>query len=454
MKLAIGAMALTLGILLAPSLPGQEDDEQKAPPAAAPAAPPPAAPLPPDEVDPSSTIAVKEGLEIQAAHGEFVLRIGGTVQVDGRQIESELGDRSTWAIRRATFGFGGTWNGVLEYRLDTEWSSLEAGTAAFSPRRLGLHNAYVGLNLTPAVRLRVGQHKMPFESEYTHSSDRFMDFMERSWVQRIIPGRDVGLTVLGDVLGGRADYAASLVNGSTLESASKNATDSNTGKDVLAQLRVRPFARSSRKSIKRLQIGAGLTLGDSSGDPMGTVYGNETGLPVMGFEPGVVGGDRRWRWAGECYWFIGPASLKAEVSELEADLQKGASRGRLEARAFFVAASWLLTGEEKTNSRIRPKRSFAAKTRGPGSWEVALRYSGLDYDVPTTAGSPSDFLDPAIAARRVRSWACGLTWRLHLMSRVMVEYARDRLDAPVQRAPQGPAASGADAFLIRFQVDF
>jgi phosphate-selective porin len=410
--------------------------------------------LPPDEVDPSSSIAVKEGLEIQAAHGEFVLRIAGTVQVDGRQIESDLGDRSTWAIRRATFGFGGTWNGLLEYRLDTEWSSLDAGTTSFNARRLGLHNAYFGLNFAPAVRLRVGQYKMPFESEYTHTSDRFMDFLERSWVQRLIPGKDVGLTVLGDVFSGRADYAVSLVNGATLESANKNATDSNTGKDVLAQVRVRPFARSSRKPIKGLQLGGGLTWGRALGDPLGTVYGSETGIPVMGFEPGVVGGEGRRRWATECYWFVGPASLKAEMSELSADLVKGPSRGTLEARAFFVSASWLLTGEAKTNSRIRPKRSFAAKKRGPGSWEIALRYSGLSYDVPTTVGSAADFLDPLIGARKVRSWACGLTWRLHLMSRIMLNYARDRLDAPVRRSPQGPAANGANAVLLRFQVDF
>ena len=66
--------------------------------------------------------------------------------------------------------------------------------------------------ITPALNVRVGRFREPVGLEQLQS-DAVAFFNERSLVSQLLPGRDLGIQVWGDVLGGRLSYAVGVFNG-------------------------------------------------------------------------------------------------------------------------------------------------------------------------------------------------------------------------------------------------
>ena len=103
--------------------------------------------------------------------------------------------------------------------------------------------------------------------------------------------------------------------------------------------------------------------------------------------------------------------------------------------------SYFLTGEHRPYTtgegrftRVVPLENFSTKEDGGGgAWEVALRYSHLEFEDVFT---PDDALS---------NWSVGLNWYLNPNSRIMANFVHGELDS----------LSGAfRAFTIRFQAAF
>lgn len=80
---------------------------------------------------------------------------------------------------------------------------------------------------------------MPFGLERLHSAASLL-FAERALPTRVAPDRDVGVHVLGDVLGGRVSYHGAVINGGPDGAAIS--TDTNDAKDLVGRAVVRPWA--------------------------------------------------------------------------------------------------------------------------------------------------------------------------------------------------------------------
>ncbi|MCU0243060.1 MAG: OprO/OprP family phosphate-selective porin [Vicinamibacteria bacterium] len=399
------------------------------------------------------SVSIKDGLFVKSADGTSSVRLTGVVQIDHRALSGAVDKSSTFSIRRVNMGVVGSWNKLTDYCFEMEMSALDP-TATFSPRRLAIHNAYVGLTLATGLKLRAGQFKVPFETETTNFSDRYIDFSERSWIQRLVPGRDTGVMLHGELFKGRVDYAAGVFNGSTNESGGKNAIDTNRGKDLVAQARYRPLAASRQKWLKNLQLGGGYTTGDSTGDGLSSIASNDSGLRVLTIESGVTGDERRARLAGEIYWMGGPFSVKGEVAELKADLARASQVRTIEMQAYFVSASWLLTGEEKVAGRVTPKKDFSLKDKTWGSWEIAARLSGFSNRHAFDGLATQRLADPALSTNSLRSLSFALNWRLNALSRMVFCYTRESYNTLIAKSATSASGKNSTTLLTRFMVEF
>lgn len=137
---------------------------------------------------------------------------------------------------------------------------------------------------------------------------------------------------------------------------------------------------------------------------------------------------------GDLAWLVGPASLKAEYVQVDSDRDGlgpgGTDLDEITARGWYVSATYLLTGEEKTLSAITPKQNFKpfGPNAGPGAWELGIRYAQLDFD----SDDPLDFADGNItngitgggttAENRADALTIGVNWYLNRHVRLMFNW--------------------------------
>jgi phosphate-selective porin OprO/OprP len=80
----------------------------------------------------------------------------------------------------------------------------------------------------------------------------------------------------------------------------------------------------------------------------------------------------------------GPLSLQSEF--LQASVYGHDDADKV-FRGFYLAGSWLLTGENRPYNRstgtfghVTPRKPFSLRDRTLGAWELATRFSHLDLD--------------------------------------------------------------------------
>jgi len=143
--------------------------------------------------DAGTVSAGKDGFVIKSADGDYLLKIRALVQADGRfwdgQETRPLTD--TFELRRARPILEGTVGKLFDFRL----------TPDFAEGKSTLFDAYVDWRFAPWIRLRAGKFKPPVGLERLQSASD-IDFVERALPTNLVPNRDVGLQLGGDVLEG------------------------------------------------------------------------------------------------------------------------------------------------------------------------------------------------------------------------------------------------------------
>lgn len=115
-------------------------------------------------------------------------------------------------------------------------------------RKFNLHELWVNYNVVPEFRIKVGQFKTPFSIENPISPSLLEVISGTSLVTNemicgssplMMPGaagRDVGITVYGDLFKGKVSYDLAIMNG-----AGRNIKDNNSQKDFSARLKIKPI---------------------------------------------------------------------------------------------------------------------------------------------------------------------------------------------------------------------
>ena len=115
----------------------------------------------------------------------------------------------------------------------------------------------------PAFQLRFGKFKPLVGLERLQSPGE-MKFIERSYVSNnILPNRDMGASLFGEVLDKKLSYALGVFNGTTDGAESGTGQDVNNQKDLAARVFVKPFAGSD-SAFTGLGLGIAGTWSNSS----------------------------------------------------------------------------------------------------------------------------------------------------------------------------------------------
>jgi phosphate-selective porin OprO/OprP len=395
------------------------------------------------------------GLSVRTADSNFVFKIRGYVQADSR-LYADSGEgataNDTFLIRRARPVLEGTVYEKYDFRVMLDFAS---GVNSAAPNNGFLQDAYINARFLPEFQVQAGKFKEPVGLERLQSGANLL-FVERGFPTQLVPNRDVGLQLQGDLFGGLLRYEAGVFNG-VADGSSGDIDVSDDEKNLAGRLFAHPFIKTEKDFLRGLGIGVAGTLGNQDGSLMLGRYRTTGQQPFFGYRvgsgtaasPNVVADGDHWRAAPQLYYYWGPFGLFGEyvLSDQSVRLDAGtSSRARFENSAWQVAASYVLTGEANSWKGVTPKRPFSPGNGGWGAWEIAARVGQLDVD---NDAFPL-FANPSLSASQATSWGVGLNWHLNKNLKVNLNYDQTDFEGGTTRL----LANGEKVFMTRIQVAF
>jgi phosphate-selective porin OprO/OprP len=418
-KTTAGVLALAVWGVLA----GTGLAQEKAPPAAKPA-------------DAPKVTAGGEGFVLQSSNGDYRLQLRGYVQFDGRFFSSDAGllATDTFLLRRVRPIFAGTVGRHFDFQIMPDFG---VGTTV-------LQDAWLDVNYSPKVRVRVGKFKSPVGLERLQSATA-LAFVERAYPTALVPNRDVGVMLHGDLAGGVVAYAAAVLDGAP-DGGSVD-LDLNDGKDVAGRLFLSPFRRG-KSAFKDLGFGIAGTTGKQTGALPAYRSGGQVSLLTL--VQGITADGTRNRLSPQLSFYSGRFGLMAEYAWSESWVKKASAqaRARFSGEAWQTTATFTLTGEKASYSGVRPAAAFEP---GQGKWgalELAARANGLELGADVFR---EGIVDPAKSVRKAFAWAVGLNWYLNRNVKQVVNLEHTTFTGGASDGADRPAEN---AFFIRTQVSF
>jgi phosphate-selective porin OprO/OprP len=345
----------------------------------------------------------KDGLSFESGDGKFKAQINGRAHADYRFFDHNDSENNaaltagnsiananvpdTFDIRRARLGFKVAFKDYYE-------GEVVADLAATSSK---LDVAFLNVAWWKPVQFRFGKFKMPMNLEELTSSNN-IDFMERSFVNQLAPGKETGAMVHGSPFTG-VTYALAVSNG--VKDGAAEAEAREDGKDVIGRVTAN-FAEIMGNKNMVLHAGASFSQGDS---PEGVVgYDGSTEARGAKFfkaptltnsaataAGGTFSGIDRSRVGLEGAVAYGPFKLQTEWMQLNNEFSTQTAVGAakqnydLDTENWYAEALWTITGEAYADvykggafGSLKPKKDFDPTTFSGGLWEIGVRYSEFD----------------------------------------------------------------------------
>jgi len=387
----------------------------------------------------------KEILWMKSADENVILNVGGVLQADGRFYvdNPKTEPTNTFLLRRARIIVQGTLFHYYDFRIMPDF----AGSTTV------LYDAFLDIHYWMEARLRVGKFKPPIGLEQLQE-DRDVEFVERALPTQLVPNRDVGAQLWGDLLGGTVTYYAGIFNGVPDAGNVVNGDkDTNNDKDYEGRIFTHPFKLSEIAPLAGLGVGVSGSYGHERGAanvPTYVTTGQSTFFSYLATTI-AAGGQSRISPQGDYYW--GPLGFLGEYVSSSLDVSNGAA-GKLQRTARVVNQAWqtaatvVLTGEKASFIGVRPRNRFDPKNGNWGAFELAARYSTLKVD----GDAFPLFASAAVSARQAEAWGTGINWYLTSNVKAVVDYEQTDF--------KGGAAAGLGnrpvekVVLSRFQIVF
>ena len=371
----------------------------------------------------------QNGFSFSSADTNFILKVRGVLQVDSRTFLDDnnlLQGNDGFLLRRARPIIEGTVFRDFDFQFVPD----------FGGSSVQIFDANLNYRFRPELQLRAGKFKGPVGLEQLQS-DVSLSFNERSLATDLVPTRNVGVQLWGEIAEGTVSYALDLFNGDGDSRVSSN-SNFGDGMEFAGRVFLQPFKRTSLTVLQGLGFGLGgsyslvnasaLGLPNTTG---GTLPGYTTDgqqqffayNPVVG---PVVADGAHWRLSPQASYVKGPFGLMGEyvISDQAVFNNATQRRAQLNNTAWEVSGQWVLTGEPASFSGITPLRPFSLSDRGWGAWQLVARFGQLNID---DAAFP-DFANPATSAKSATSWAVGINWWLNKNVRVLTSFSHTTFD--------------------------
>jgi phosphate-selective porin OprO/OprP len=386
----------------------------------------------------ATVTADEHGFTITSHDGDFILNIGADIQVDNRSFfgvgSASLPD--TLLLRRARPVLQGTIYKYIDYFFRPD----------FGKGSVLIYDAYAELKYVSRAKLRVGKFKTPVGLERLQSDDD-TTFVERGLPSLLVPQRDIGIQLAGDIVKSRVGYQVGVFNGVPDAALSDAAVSDH--RDYAARIFTTPFAPDDKNPLKGLGLGLGFTGGNVDGEalPSYSTFGQNS---FFTFASGVTEAGHRTRLQPQLYYYLKGFGLLSEYGKNEEGLQKGAFRTDMGFRAWQVETSYVLTGEKKGFGPAAPKRNFDPRNGGWGEWEIAFRVGGFNTDRQMFQDG---FASATVSPREAHERVAGINWYLNRLFKIAVDYGNTDFGGGNTIALGGNKPE-EKVVTIRFQINF
>lgn len=389
-----------------------------------PAAPPAAAtPL---------TAGWQDGFVLQSPNGDNRLVLGLTAQADGRfSLDDPLPITNTFTIRKARPTLSGRVAKYFDFKVMPDFGN---GTAT-------LLDAYFDIRFSSKFRVRSGKDKTPVGYELLQG-DPYLLFPERTLASSLVPNRDVGFQVQGD-LSPRLFYAGGVFNGVPDGSSSTTDVDANNAKDVAGRIVWQPFR--STKTPAGAVNGLGFQIGGSTGSQTGTLpsFRTSVGQTYFSYASGAVASGHRHRITPAAFYYYKSFGGFVEYVRSTQEVSRSNSSYDVTNNGWGVTGSYVLTGEAASDRGVRPGHAFDPSTGKWGALQLAARYSQLRVDpLVFTSG-----LAAATASRKASAFTIAANWYPAAFIKYYATFERTSFDGGASRPTE-------NVILFRTQVAF
>ena len=296
---------------------------------------------------PAPTTGFQDGFFIQSPDGDNRLVLGVVAQVDGRfSLDDPKPIINTFTIRKIRPTFSGRVAKYFDFKIMPDFGN---GTTL-------VQDAYFDIRFSPKFRVRTGKDKTPIGYELLEG-DAYLLFPERSLASSLVPNRDIGLQVQGD-LSPKLFYAAGVVNGIPDGTSSSTELDASSAKDLAGRVVVQPF-RSTKTPAGALNS-FGFQLGGSRGTQAGVLPSFRTSIQqtYFSYASGVTAGGERTRVSPALFYYYKSFGGFAEYMRSTQQIAKGGVITDVDNHAWDVTLSFLVTGDAASYGVVRPKHPF------------------------------------------------------------------------------------------------
>lgn len=399
-------------------------------------------------------------ISIASGDGANFLKFHALVQADVRWFFNQSGAltaNDAFLVRRARIFLDGQFNTNTTFLVIPDF----AGSAPT------LIDAYVNQAFTSQFQLRAGRFREPVGLEQLQS-DSVSYFTERSFVSQIVPNRDIGLQLGGDLFNGTLNYAVGVFDG--VPDGQNNGgvagtvtnTDADNNKDVAVRVFAQPFKNDSASALQGLGFGVGATDGRQLPASGLAGYKTEAQQSVFAYRAGSIIQGKTTRISPQAYYYYGPFGFLGEYALSAIHARPGATGNELELRnqAWQLEAGYVLTGEDASYTGVVPKTVFDWNNGTWGAFEVVTRLDVLAIDKKAFAPNPPglSLADPLANPSRITDYGLGLNWYLSKTVRASLDLYHGTFDLPsgttTANTTKPLLRNSENAIVSRFQISF
>lgn len=399
------------------------------------------------------------GFSFGSADSNFVAQLHGVVQLDSRTFFNDGGVNGNdgFLLRRARPIFSGTVFHDFDFNL----------TPDFGGSTVQIQDAWLNYRFAPWLQVQAGKFKSPIGLEHLQS-DPATSFNERSIVSDLLPNRDLGVQLKGDVdvFKGVVSYGIGIFNGASDYNGTTFNSSIGDDRAFAGRLFVQPWKNSDVNALRGLGFGVdGSYLinhpATNSATGLTPGYLTDGQQRFFTFNSGVNAHGEGWRISPQAYYYYGPFGLLAEyvISDQVAKRTAAVSTPEIDLHnsAWQISGSWVLTGEDASYAGITPRHPFNPRNGQWGALQLVGRYASLDVDDAAFGGASNVRLaDPTKSASGAQAWSVGLNWYLNKNIRANVSYSRTTFDgyAGSKFATSAVPAQPENILFSRLQLAF
>ena len=201
-----------------------------------------------DKAKQTATVSAgADGFALKSTDGAFQLKLRGLLHADGRYFleDEDNTNGDTYLLRRARPILEGTVFKIFDFRFMPD----------FGNGRTVIQDAYADARLLPWFQLKGGKFKTPFGIERLQSASAIR-FVERALPNNLVPNRDIGVELHGELGEGLFGYSLAWLNGVNDGRSSEDFgdVDNNIDKDLAARIFAHPFLRSDFVPLQGLRL--------------------------------------------------------------------------------------------------------------------------------------------------------------------------------------------------------